>query len=117
MEKKFFSIITVTLNSKLDLIKTINSLKNQKFKNFEYIVIDGNSNDGTKEIINDNLDIIDKWISEKDLGIYDAMNKGIKLSEGKYIGMLNAGDKYSFEGLDIIQKYLNITILTSSLDQ
>ncbi len=106
MEKKFFSIITVTLNSKLDLVETINNIKSQKFKNFEYIVIDGDSTDGTKEIIKKNLDIIDKWISEKDLGIYDAMNKGIKLSEGIYIGILNSGDKYSPDGLNIINNYL-----------
>ncbi len=107
MEKKLFSIITVTLNSKLDLIETIKSLRTQEFKDFEYIVIDGGSVDGTKEVIKTNLDIIDKWVSEKDSGIYDAMNKGIKLADGIYIGMLNAGDRYSSNGLNIISNYLN----------
>ena len=103
---KFFSIITVVLNAKDDLAITINSLRNQKFKNFEYIVIDGGSTDGTKELIQENLDIINIWKSEKDLGIYDAMNKGIKLSNGNYIGMLNSGDKYTADGLEIIHNYL-----------
>ena len=106
MVKKKFSIITVVLNAKQDLIETIKSLRDQKFKNFEYIVIDGGSTDGTLEIIKQNLDIIDKWKSEKDSGIYDAMNKGIDLCQGNFIGMLNAGDKYTSNGLTIINDYL-----------
>ena len=106
MEKKKFSIITVVLNAKKDLIETIKSLREQDFKNFEYIIIDGGSTDGTKEIINNNLDIIDKWKSEKDFGIYDAMNKGIDLCEGNYIGMLNAGDKYMPNALSLVNSYL-----------
>ena len=66
MSKKFFSIITVVLNSKNNLSETINSLKCQKFKNFEYIVIDGGSSDGTVDIIKNNLDIISFYKSEKD---------------------------------------------------
>ena len=65
IEKKFFSIITVVLNAKDDLTETIKSLREQKFKNFEYIVIDGGSTDGTKEVISKNLDMINKWKSEK----------------------------------------------------
>ena len=106
IEKKFFSIITVVLNSKDDLTETIKSLREQKFKNFEYIVIDGGSTDGTKEVISKNLDMINKWKSEKDLGIYDAMNKGISLCEGDYIGIINSGDKYEPNGLKIINTYL-----------
>ena len=107
MRKKKFSIITVVLNAKDDLIETIRSLKEQNHKDFEYIIIDGGSTDGTIEVINKNLDIIDKWISEKDSGIYDAMNKGIDLCAGNYIGMLNAGDKYMPNALSIIHSYLN----------
>ena len=105
MIKKVFSIITVVLNAKKDLVETIESLRNQNFKSFEYIVIDGGSTDGTLEIIKKNLDIIDVWKSEKDLGIYDAMNKGIDLCQGNFIGMLNAGDKYTLNGLAIINDY------------
>ena len=105
--KKTFSIITPVLNNKDSLIKTINSIKKQKFKDFEFIVIDGGSNDGSIEILN-NEKIIDKWVSEKDNGIYDAINKGIKISEGKYINTINSGDEYySAESLDIINKYFN----------
>jgi len=106
MAQKKFSVITVILNSKNDLIETINSLRSQKFKNFEYIVIDGDSIDGTKDIINQNLDIISNYVSEKDSGIYDAINKGVGLASGSYIGVLNAGDKFTPDGLEIINKYL-----------
>lgn len=106
MSKKFFSIITVVLNSKNNLSETINSLKCQKFKNFEYIVIDGGSSDGTVDIIKNNLDIISFYKSEKDNGIYDAINKGLDYCNGEYIGVLNAGDKYTSDGLEIINKYL-----------
>lgn len=107
MNNSFFSIITVVLNAREDLEQTINSLRRQNFKNFEYIVIDGGSSDGTKNIILQNLDIIDKWVSEEDKGIYDAMNKGLELANGEYIGMLNSGDKYTEDGLEIVFKYLN----------
>ena len=107
MNNNFFSIITVVLNAKEDLEQTIDSLRRQNFKNFEYIVVDGGSSDGTKNVILKNLDIIDKWVSEKDKGIYDAMNKGIALAKGKYIGILNSGDKYTEDGLEIINRYLH----------
>ena len=106
MNEKTFSIITVVFNAKNDLIDTIKSLRQQNYKNFEYIIIDGGSTDGTLEVINDNLDVVDKWKSEKDSGIYDAMNKGIDLCQGNYIGMLNAGDRYTPNGLTIINDYL-----------
>jgi len=94
------------LNAKDDLAKTIISLKNQYYKNFEYIVIDGGSTDGTVDVIKNNQEIINYWYSNLDHGIYDAMNKGIEQANGKYIGILNAGDQYSKEGLEIINKYL-----------
>ena len=103
MSKKFFSIITVVLNSRDNLNETINSLKKQSFKDFEYIVIDGGSTDGTLDIIKNNLDIITFHKSEKDKGIYDAINKGLKLCNGKYIGILNSGDRYTLNGLEIMK--------------
>lgn len=106
MINNFFSIITVVLNAKLDLIKTIDSLRKQSFKNFELIIIDGGSTDGTLDIIKKNQDIIKYWISEKDEGIYDAMNKGLKFSSGEYIGMINAGDLYTENALKLIHQYL-----------
>ena len=106
MSKKFFSIITVVLNSKNNLSETIKCLRDQKFKDFEYIVIDGGSSDGTVNVIKNNLDIISFYKSEKDKGIYDAINKGLDYCNGKYIGVLNAGDKYTIDGLKIINKYL-----------
>ena len=102
----FFSIITVVLNAREDLAKTIQSLKEQSFKKFEYIVIDGNSTDGSKELIERNKDFISNYLIENDNGIYDAMNKGLKISKGKYVGFINAGDKYTPNALNIIHKYL-----------
>jgi len=86
------SIITVNFNNDMGLKKTILSLRNQSFKNFEFIVVDGGSNDNSLKIIKDNLDLITKYISEKDNGIYDAMNKGIDFASGDYILFLNSGD-------------------------
>ena len=87
--KPIFTIITPTLNNKIELLKTINSIKAQKFNNFEFIVVDGGSTDGTIEVLKESK-IITKWISEKDKGIYDAINKGIKFSDGKYINTINS---------------------------
>ena len=108
MNKKnpFLSIITPILNDKDGLTTTIESIRKQKFKDFEYIVIDGGSKDGTLELIKESK-IIDRWISETDKGLWDAINKGIKLSKGKIINTLNAGDEYYSENsLTIVQKNL-----------
>lgn len=86
------SIITVNYNNKLGLNKTIQSLMNQSNVNYEYIIIDGGSTDGSLEIIEKNKNLINYAVSEKDGGIYDAMNKGIKYATGKYCLFLNAGD-------------------------
>lgn len=87
-------IITVCYNSKDQLIKTIKSLRDQSSQQFEYIIVDGNSNDGTIDIINNNKDLITSYITEKDDGIYDAMNKGLELSNCDYITYLNADDTF-----------------------
>jgi glycosyltransferase involved in cell wall biosynthesis len=92
---KSLSIVTVVFNDLKGLKETYTSLKAQTFTNFEWIVIDGASTDGTKEYIGQNNDLISKYISEPDNGIFDAMNKGIKLATGTWITFLNAGDTYS----------------------
>jgi glycosyltransferase involved in cell wall biosynthesis len=88
----FFSIITINYNNLNGLIKTVNSVINQSLKDFEFIVIDGGSTDGSVEFIKDNQDHIDYWVSEKDNGIYHAMNKGIEVAKGEYCLFLNSGD-------------------------
>jgi glycosyltransferase involved in cell wall biosynthesis len=101
-----FTIITVVLNGDKYLRETIESIKNQKFNNFEYIVIDGRSTDKSLKIINEYKNFIDYWVSEKDKGLYDAFNKGIKLSRGDYIGIVNSDDIYKPNALKIINKYI-----------
>jgi len=91
----FISIITVVLNDENKIRLTLESIKNQQFKNFQYIIIDGGSHDKTLEIINEYSDVVDIIISEKDNGIYHAENKGIKLSQGVWIFFLLSGDYFS----------------------
>ncbi len=86
------SIITVNLNNKEGLQKTIDSVVSQTFKDFEWIVIDGGSTDGSKELIEKYSDHISYWVSEPDKGIYNAMNKGIGVAKGEYLEFLNSGD-------------------------
>jgi glycosyltransferase involved in cell wall biosynthesis len=86
------SIITISLNNPEGLRKTIESVVNQTFTEFEYIIIDGGSNDGSVEIIKEHDDKIAYWISEPDKGIYNAMNKGIKKASAGYCLFLNSGD-------------------------
>jgi glycosyltransferase involved in cell wall biosynthesis len=101
------TIITVVYNSKNNIDLTLDSVRRIKNNNIEYVVIDGNSNDGTLDILNKNIDIIDTLISEEDKGIYDAMNKGIENSSGKYIAFLNAGDSYLADFNDSTSLLLN----------
>lgn len=88
------TIITVCKNAQNAIEKTIKSVVDQDYKNIEYIVIDGKSTDKTQSIIKKYKDKISTVISEPDNGIYDAMNKGIKISSGKIINFLNAGDNF-----------------------
>jgi len=76
------SIITVSYNSEETIEDTILSVKNQSYPNIEYLIIDGQSNDTTLAIVDKHRDVINKVVSEKDKGIYDAINKGVKLAQG-----------------------------------
>ena len=86
------SIITINYNNKKGLQETIDSVISQTFKDFEWIVIDGGSTDGSRELIEQNARHIAYWCSEKDGGIYNAMNKGIRKASGDYCLFLNSGD-------------------------
>jgi len=88
------SIITVCYNSAATLEKTILSVARQTHSNIEYLIVDGNSNDGTLDIIQKHEDKITHWISESDKGLYDAMNKGITMATGDIIGILNSDDNF-----------------------
>ena len=90
--KPVVSIITVVKNKSKFIQETIDSIKNQTYKNIEYIVIDGVSTDGSFEIIKKNLRFIDYFVSEPDLGNYDAINKGLSLCTGDLIGIVNSDD-------------------------
>src|SRR5438105_14705 len=98
------SIITVVYNNVANIEVTILSILNQTYKNIEYIVIDGGSTDGTLDVIKKYKDKISFWVSEKDNGIYDAMNKGIKVATGEWINFINSGDSY-FDN-DVLEKIM-----------
>ncbi len=89
------TIITVTYNSERFLEQTIRSVIDQSYKNIEYVIVDGGSTDGTKTIIEKYRSHIHQFISEKDNGIYDALNKGISLATGDIIGILHSDDFYT----------------------
>lgn len=88
------SIITTTYNSAKTIADTITSVYNQSYSDIEHIVVDGNSKDNTLEIIKNTPNRVQKIISEPDDGIYDAMNKGIKIATGDVVGILNSDDFY-----------------------
>lgn len=106
------SLITITYNSSTTLKSTIDSVRSQTAKDeIEYIIVDGASKDGTADLIKDNLDTIDKWISEPDKGIYDAMNKGIHMATGDWIGFIHADDILA--STTIIEDIINETSQTN----
>lgn len=86
------SIITVTYNAAKFLEPTIASIAEQTYPHIEYVVVDGGSTDGTVDIIKKYPQVVTQWVSEKDNGLYDAMNKGLQMATGDYIMVLNAGD-------------------------
>ena len=86
------SIITVNLNNREGLQRTIDSVICQTFRDFEWIVIDGGSTDGSRELLEQYAEHFAYWVSEPDKGVYNAMNKGIKVAKGEYLQFLNSGD-------------------------
>ena len=101
-DKPLVSIITVCLNSEKTIEQTIQSVINQTYHNIEYIIIDGKSTDRTLEIIDMYKDEISIFVSESDKGIYDAMNKGLKLATGEIIGIINSDDWYEPDAVETI---------------
>lgn len=89
-----FSIITITYNSAETLEDTLRSVTEQNYPDIEYIVVDGGSTDGTLDIIHNYRDKIHRFVSEKDNGLYDALNKGIRMATGDVIGLLHSDDFY-----------------------
>ena len=106
-KEKIISIITVVKNREDVIEKCIKSVLNQNYKNIEYIIIDGNSSDGTISIINKYKDKISTVLSENDNGIWDAMNKGLKIAKGEIIGFLNSDDFYYENSFHTVNDYFN----------
>jgi len=106
-KKPLFSIITVVYNNRDDLKKTIQSISSQTCMDFEYIIIDGASTDHISEVINEYRKFITRYVSEPDNGLYDAMNKGIRIATGEYLWFINAGDQLA--NPEIIEKISNLT--------
>src|SRR5688572_29649931 len=88
------SIITVSLNNIAELEKTIESVLSQSYKSREHTIIDGGSTDGTVQLLEKHSENLGYWVCEKDTGIYNAMNKGIRASKGDYLIFLNSGDSF-----------------------
>lgn len=111
------SIITINYNNAAGLEKTLASVVNQNFSDFEYIVIDGASTDGSTDVIKKYSDKINYWVSEPDSGIYNAMNKGIRQAKGEYLLFINSGDTlYNNEVLtDIFQHSLENDLIYGDL--
>ena len=111
------SLITITYNSEITLSDTIQSVLNQTYPNIEYIIVDGASKDNTVSIIKEYEPLFKgsmKWISEPDKGLYDAMNKGIRMATGDIVGILNSDD--FFTSNEILQKNANAFLQDAKLD-
>jgi glycosyltransferase involved in cell wall biosynthesis len=101
-----YSVITINYNNCKGLRQTIDSVLGQSYKDFEYIIIDGGSSDGSVEILNEYDDKIHFWVSEPDNGIYNAMNKGVVQAHGEYCIFMNSGDCFhSPDALNAVEQY------------
>lgn len=98
------SVVTVVFNGSESIVETMDSVLAQDYPHIEYIVIDGDSADGTKDIVEKYRDRLDLFVSEKDQGIYDAMNKAVNLASGEFILFMNCGDRFS--GNDVISSVM-----------
>jgi glycosyltransferase involved in cell wall biosynthesis len=105
--KPLVTIITATFNASDDLRRTIDSIRGLTYSNVEWIIVDGGSKDGTVELIRQNEDIVDHWISEPDGGIYDAWNKGISVASGDWVAFLGAGDSYNADAIDVYMRAIS----------
>ena len=105
MQNPKITVITVVKNNKKDIERNINSVLNKTYKNYEHIIIDGKSDDGTLDIIKKYQNKISYWVSQKDDGLYDAMNKGLDLAKGDIIGILNSDDIYYEKALEYVKQY------------
>lgn len=111
-----YSIITINYNNKEGLQNSIESVIQQSFQDYEFIVIDGNSNDGSVSLLKKYDKKIDFWVSEPDKGIYNAMNKGIKHAHGDYLIFMNSGDFfYNKDVLKDVIPFLNNDIIEGKL--
>lgn len=107
--KPLITYITVVYNRRNTIERCTNSIWNQMYDNIEYIIIDGGSSDGTLEYIQANADSIDYFISQKDNGTYDAMNKGISLASGRYICFMNSDDRCTLDAASVVSAVSNQT--------
>jgi len=106
-DKPLVSIVTPVFNGKLFLEQTIQSIIAQTYENIEYIIIDGGSTDGTLEVIKKYEDKIDFWLSEHDSGMYEAINKGLKIASGDILAYLNSDDLYYPDSIKIATEYFS----------
>lgn len=117
MNNLFFSIITVSYNSENTIQRTIESVLHQTFVDYEYIIIDGLSTDGTINIVKQYEPLFCgkmRWISEKDSGIYNAMNKGISMAKGRIIGIVNSDDWLDLNALNNV--YMSAKAMNDNYD-
>ena len=103
-----YSVITINYNNNIGLSHTIKSVVSQSYRDFEFIIIDGGSTDGSVDTIKENAKQIGYWISEKDRGIYHAMNKGVSQAHGEYCLFLNSGD--CFYDNNVLDSVANLSV-------